>query len=93
MRGAAETKADRLQVRLDAPSKAALQRAASYRHETVSRFVLATALEEAERIIRENVTVTLSSPDWEAFYETLADPPAPSPDLRKAFAGDKTAGR
>lgn len=82
----AETKDDRLQVRLDAESKSVLQRAASYRHKTVSQFVLATALEEAERVIRENEVVTLSAPDWKVFYDALTNPPAPNAALRKAFA-------
>jgi len=91
MSRAAETKDDRLQVRLDAESKSVLQRAASYRHKTVSQFVLATALEEAERVIRENETVTLSGPDWKLFYDALTNPPAPNPALRKAFAKYKKA--
>ncbi|MCW5732105.1 MAG: DUF1778 domain-containing protein [Alphaproteobacteria bacterium] len=90
---AAETKDDRLQVRLDARSKSVLQRAASYRHKTVSQFVLATALEEAERVIRENENVTLSGPDWKVFYDALTSPPAPNAALRRAFARyKKTAG-
>ncbi len=87
----ADIKADRLQVRLDAESKAVLQRAASYRRKTVSQFVLATALEEAEKVIRENEAVTLSGPDWKIFYDALTDPPAPNAALRKAFAKYKKA--
>ena len=89
----AETKDDRLQVRLDAESKSVLQRAASYRHKTVSQFVLATAMEEAEKVIRENEIVTLSSPDCKLFYDALTNPPAPNAALRKAFAKyNKAAG-
>src|SRR3546814_2116442 len=73
MSRAAETKDDRLQVRLDAESKSVLQRAASYRHKTVSQFVLATALEEAEKVIRENEIVTLSGPGWKLFYDALTN--------------------
>jgi uncharacterized protein (DUF1778 family) len=87
----ADIKDDRLQVRLDAASKAVLQRAASYRHKTVSQFVLATALEEAEKVIRENEVVTLSGPDWKIFYDALTNPPAPNAALRKAFAKYKKA--
>ncbi len=83
---AAETKDDRLQLRLDAGSKSLLQRAASYRHKTVSQFVLATAMEEAGKVIRENEVVTLSGPDWKVFYDALTNPPAPNAALRKAFA-------
>ncbi|MEX2616821.1 MAG: DUF1778 domain-containing protein [Alphaproteobacteria bacterium] len=88
---AAEAKDDRLQVRLDAGSKSVLQRAAGYRHKTVSQFVLATALEEAEKVIRENEIVTLSGPDWKVFYDALTSPPAPNAALRKAFARYKKA--
>lgn len=82
----AEAKDDRLQVRLDAEAKHMLQRAASYRHKTVSQFVLATALEEAEKVIRENEVVTLPGTDWKIFYDALTNPPEPNAALRKAFA-------
>jgi len=81
-----ETKDDRLQVRLDAASKNMLQRAANYRRKTVSQFVLATALEEAEKVIRENEVVSLSSTDWTIFFDALTNPPPPNAALRKAFA-------
>lgn len=87
----ADAKDDRLQVRLDAESKSLLQRAASYRRKTVSQFVLATALEEAEKVIRENEVVTLSDRDWAVFYDLLTNPPAPNAALRKAFAKYKKA--
>ena len=86
---AAETKDERLQVRLDAETKSVLQRAANYRHETVSQFVLTSALEEALKVIRENETVTLAAPDWKLFYEALTNPPPPNAALRKAFADYK----
>jgi uncharacterized protein (DUF1778 family) len=82
----AEIKEDRLQVRLDAASKGVLQRAANYRRKTVSQFVLATALEEAEKVIRENEVVSLSSADWTIFFDALTNPPPPNAALRKAFA-------
>lgn len=81
-----ETKDDRLQVRLSAEAKTVLQRAANYRHKTVSQFVLTTALAEAEKVIRENEAVTLSAADWKVFYDALNNPPAPNAALRKAFA-------
>jgi uncharacterized protein (DUF1778 family) len=82
----AEPKGDRLQVRLDAASKGVLQRAASYRRKTVSQFVLASALEEAEKVIRENEVVSLSKADWTIFFDALTDPPPPNASLRKAFS-------
>jgi len=86
MTRATEAKDDRLQVRLNAEAKIALQRAANYRHKTVSQFVLTTALIEAEKVIRENESVTLSAADWKVFYDALSNPPAPNAALRNAFA-------
>ena len=86
MPAAVESKQERLQIRLDAQAKSTLQRAAGHRHKTLSQFVLSTALEEAERIIRENEVVTLSGADWNVFYAALTDPPAPNAALRKAYA-------
>lgn len=81
-----EAKDDRLQVRLNAEAKTVLQRAANYRHKTVSQFVLTTALAEAEKVIRENEAVILSAVDWKVFYDALNNPPAPNAALRNAFA-------
>ena len=86
MSSTVEAKDDRLQVRLNAEAKTVLQRAANYRHKTVSQFVLTTALAEAEKVIRENEAVTLSAADWKTFYDALSNPPAPNATLRKAFA-------
>jgi uncharacterized protein (DUF1778 family) len=81
-----EAKDDRLQVRLDSEAKRVLRWAASYKRKTASQFVLATALEETEKVIRENEAVTLSAADWKVFYDARANPPAPNAALRKAFA-------
>lgn len=89
----AEIKNDRLQVRLDAVSKSVLQRAANYRRETVSQFVLATALEEAEKVIGENEFVSLSGADWTVFFDALTNPPPPIAALRKAFAKYQSSTR
>jgi uncharacterized protein (DUF1778 family) len=81
----AESKQDRLQLRLDARSKHILQRAANYRRKSLSQFVLSTALEEAEKVVRDETVVTLSEPDWNLFYDALVTPPAPNAALRKAY--------
>jgi uncharacterized protein (DUF1778 family) len=81
----ATIKEDRLQVRLDADAKRTLERAAVYRRKTVSQFVLGTALDEAQRVIRDNETASLSDRDWKRFYDALVDPPKPNAALRRAF--------
>ena len=47
--------------------------------------MLGTALEEAERIIREHDVVTLSSSDWKAFYDAFTNPPPPNAALQEAY--------
>ena len=81
----AESKQDRLQLRLDARSKRILQRAANHRRKSLSQFVLSTALEEAEKVVREETVVTLSEPDWNVFYDALVNPPTPNAALRTAY--------
>lgn len=87
----AQTKDDRLQVRLDAETKTVLQRAARYRRKTVSQFVLASALDEAEKVIRENEVVGLSGRDWSVFLDALSDPPEPNTALRDAYGAYRTS--
>lgn len=48
--------------------------------------MLSTALEEAEKVIRENEVVSLSGADWTIFLDALTNPPPPNAALRKAFA-------
>jgi uncharacterized protein (DUF1778 family) len=85
MTESANTRSERLQVRLDANSKDVLQRAARYQHKTVSQFVLSTALEEAAKVIREKEVVTLTDLDWTRFLDALTNPPEPNPALNRAF--------
>jgi uncharacterized protein (DUF1778 family) len=80
-----ESQQDRLQLRLDARSKRLLQRAANYRRKSLTQFVLSTALEEAEKVVREETVVTLSEADWNIFYDALTNPPVPNAALRKAY--------
>lgn len=80
-----DIKAERLQLRLDVNAKGRLQRAAGHRHESLSQFVLRSALQEAEKVIHENESVTLSEADWKLFYDALIDPPAPNAALKKAY--------
>ncbi len=85
MQSATEPKNERLQVRLDARAKAVLRRAAEYSRKSLSQFVLSTALDETDRIIRRHESVTLSDRDWDLFYEALTRPPAPNRKLKAAF--------
>ena len=78
-------KQERMHLRLDAPSKRKLERAAAYARKSVSEFVLDQALAAAQRTIDEREKIVLSAVDWDAFYEALARPPRPKAELRSGF--------
>jgi uncharacterized protein (DUF1778 family) len=73
-----------MHLRVDAKTKRKLERAAAYEEKTVSDFVLSNALAAAERVIELREKITLSDRDWDAFYNALLKPPAPSQKLREA---------
>ena len=81
----AEHKRDRMHLRLDARSKRKLERAASYANKSVSEFVLANAVEAAEKVIGEHEKMVLSDRDRDVFFEAILDPPEPNEALRDAM--------
>jgi len=82
-------KQERMHIRLDAPSKKKLERAAAYAHKSVSEFVLGPALNAADDVIHEHETIALNHADWERFLDALENPPEPNAKLRAAFAEHK----
>lgn len=80
------TKSERVQVRVDARGKRTLARAAALANSSVSAFVINSALDAADRLIRERERIVLSDRDWDAFFDAIAKPPQPNAALRKAFA-------
>ena len=79
-----ETRRERVHLRLDARSKRKLERAASYEGTMVNRFVLHSAVAEAERVIEARERTVLPATDWDAFHDALLNPPAPNAALRRA---------
>ncbi len=51
-----------------------LERAAGFQGQTISKFVLSSALARAEETIQEQETVSLNRKDSEAFFNALAAP-------------------
>ena len=78
-------KDERLHLRVDAATKRKLLDASAYEHQSVSDFVLAHAVPAAERILENQQAMTLGSRDWDAFFDALVNPPAPTGALRDAF--------
>lgn len=75
-------KVDRLSMRIDPLSKAKLERAAAYIHESVSDYVVTRALRAAEADILAHEKIVLAEPVWNAFFKALNTPPKAIPRLK-----------
>lgn len=75
----------RLDLRVEEDRKAFLQRAAAARRQSLTEFVLSSAEREAEAVLREQQTMTLSPRASAAFVDALMHPPEPSDALRAAW--------
>lgn len=74
MNHAAQTQNDRINLRLKHSAKLMLERAASFEGQTISKFVLSSALANAEKTIQEHEVMSLNTQDSETFFNALASP-------------------
>lgn len=74
MSATAQTKEDRINLRLKRNAKLMLERAASFEGKTVSKFILSSALERAEETIQKYESMSLNTQDSEQFFNALAAP-------------------
>ncbi len=74
MSSAAQTKDERINLRLKHNAKLMLERAASFEGQTISKFVLSSALAHAEKTIQEHEVMILNARDSEAFFHALEAP-------------------
>ncbi|HEY9871360.1 MAG TPA: DUF1778 domain-containing protein [Candidatus Obscuribacterales bacterium] len=80
---AEKRKNHRFDLRATAEQKSAIEQAALLKQTSATNFILDTAYEAAQRVIREQANIVLSTSDWQAFCDALDNPPEPSPALRK----------
>lgn len=78
-------KSERVNLRLDKAAKQRIEQAASVEGKTVSSFIVSSALEIAEKTVREHETMALSRRDAELFFDAITNPPQPNDRLRKAL--------
>ncbi|CAH2606409.1 conserved protein of unknown function (plasmid) [Rhodovastum atsumiense] len=75
----------KLDLRLSPEAKARLNAAAHARHQTVSQFVLESALVRADETLAERQRFTLDAARWTAFMTALDAPPRALPRLERLF--------
>ncbi|MFO1093206.1 MAG: DUF1778 domain-containing protein [Planctomycetaceae bacterium] len=78
------SKSARLEARLSQRHQTLIQHAAALRGQSVTDFVVAASLAEAQKIIAENEIIEVSVADQQRFAEAILKPKAPSAALTKA---------
>jgi uncharacterized protein (DUF1778 family) len=81
----ANLKEERLQIRVNPDEKRLLEQAAKSAHLSVSAFVLQAASQQAEQLLAERQTITVSPDAAEAFARALSQPAAVNERLRAAL--------
>ena len=79
------TRSERINLRLSETAKRRIEQAASAEGKTVSGFIVSSALESADVILRRHETLALGREDAMRFFDALAKPPAPNDKLRAAL--------
>jgi uncharacterized protein (DUF1778 family) len=73
-----QNKVERIETRLPTEAKQKIEYAAQLQGRTVSDFVVAAALGEAAKVIKENTILELSFKDSMALAEAILNPPPPN---------------
>ncbi len=80
-----ETRKERFDARITPAQKALFQQAAQMEGRSVTDFVISSAEERAERVMREAQTIALSPEDSRRFVAALLEPSEPNDYLRAAM--------
>lgn len=80
----ADNSTARLEARIPVQIYDQMQRAARLRGMTLTGYIVATAGEDARRVVEDAEIMRLARADQMRFAETLTDPPAPNVRLTRA---------
>ncbi len=81
----AQTKCERLEVRLNAQDKYLLKEAAALSSKNVSEFLLEAGLRAATRTLCDRRLFALDDFQWQSFQDALDRPAVEKPQLRELF--------
>jgi uncharacterized protein (DUF1778 family) len=82
----AESRSERVDLRMTPAAKRTLQQAATVRNKTLTEFLLDTGLNAAFDTLADRRVFQLDARRWNAFMAALAKPPKNNPRLRKLLA-------
>jgi uncharacterized protein (DUF1778 family) len=77
---------EKLDLRLTPAAKDTLRLAAESSRETVSDFVLKSALARADEILADRRVIKMNDEQWKAFMAALDAPPKPRPRLKRLLS-------
>lgn len=75
----------RIDLRANSSQKTLLERAAELSHLTLSSYILASSLKQAQIDLAENETLMLSNRDRDFVMSVLENPPEPNEALKGLF--------
>lgn len=75
----------RIDLRANSNQKTLLERAAELSHLTLSSYILASSLKQAQIDLAENETLMLSNRDRDLVMSVLENPPEPNEALKGLF--------
>ncbi len=78
MAPANSARSERINLCLSGTAKRRIERAVAVEGKTVSNFIVASALENAEKAVRRHEAMALGREDARRFFDALADPPPPN---------------
>jgi uncharacterized protein (DUF1778 family) len=82
----AESRSERVDLRMTRAAKRTLQQAAMVKNKTLTEFLLDTGLNAAFDALADRRVFQLDAKRWDAFMAALAKPPKNNPRLRKLLA-------
>jgi uncharacterized protein (DUF1778 family) len=82
----AESRSERVDLRMTPAAKRTLQQAAAIRTKTLTEFLLDTGLNAAVDALADRRVFQLDARRWDQFMAALAKPPKDNPRLRKLLA-------
>lgn len=78
-------KDSRINLRTSLDDKSLLERAASLRHLSLSTYIIATSIRQAQLDLAEQETLLVSNSERDMIMKALENPPKPNAALRKLF--------
>jgi uncharacterized protein (DUF1778 family) len=82
-------KTERISARVSENVYQTLHRAADLLGSTVNQFLVQSALERAQAVIKEESIIYLSGESAKSFFDAIENPPAPNQKLKAAFRKHK----